>query len=335
MSVRVIDAGVVTAVRSQALWHGLAEAMRPGEEPVLSLCTPGEPYVCLGYHRRMDEIDPHACAAQGVPVLRRQIGGGPVFLDSDQLFFGLTIPAAGAPAQVDRLYARLLEPACAALRGLGVEARIVGTNDIVAGGRKISGTGAGRIGEGVVVVGNVMFAFAHERMAEILRVPDESMRAECLALMREHLGTLPELRPDAVKTALIDAYAAEFGEARSGALRARERSAIAGWERRMRDPDWVAGPTLGPRPGRQVKIRAGVWVYDHRADDVHVRVRVEDGRVRRASVAAHSFNGGAAKIAEALVGANARVQELAERLQDFGDDGARVLDALAPGLVVR
>ena len=285
MTLRVIDAGPVSAVRSQALWHGIADAMRAGEDPVLSFCRPAEAYVCLGYHRRLDELDLGACQAHGLSVLRRQLGGGPVYLDGDQLFFQVIVPSAGAPAGAQRLYETLLEPAAAAFRALGVDSQLAAVNDIVAGGRKISGTGAGQIGEGVVVVGNVMFAFPVDRMAAVLQVPDASMRAECLRLMRAHLGTLPQLRADAVRDALMASYSAALGRrARPGGLTFAEQNAVVAWERRMLEPGWLAGPALPVAAGRQVKVRAGVFVYDGADGDVRVRVSVEDGVVRRAEI---------------------------------------------------
>jgi lipoate-protein ligase A len=333
---RVIDAGCVGALRSQALWHGIAEAMARGDDAVLSFCRPAAPYVCLGYHRSLDELDQGACRELGLPVLRRQIGGGPVYLDADQLFFQISLPVADAPAGVHRLYELLLEPAAAALRSLGVPARVSSTNDIVAGGRKVSGTGAGQIADGVVVVGNIMFGFPHERMAAVLRLPDEEMRSECLRLMRLHVGALPGLREAPVKAALSNAYADGLGlTAVPDELQPREHAAIARWARRLDDPAWIAGPSHPPLAGRQVKVRAGVWVYDGAEAQLRVRATVEDWQVTDARVVAPHLNGTATELAGALLGACAEREALRSRLQGFGEDGMRVLHALEPGLVVR
>ncbi len=333
---RVIDAGSVTAWRSQALWHGIADAMGGADAPVLSLCRPAEPYVGIGYHRRLDELDLPACVRLGLPVLRRQLGGGPVYLDSDQLFFQLTLPVGRAPRAVARLYAELLAPAVAALRALGVPAQLAGTNDIVAGDRKLSGTGAGQIGEAVVLVGNVMFGFPHERMSEVLAFPDESMRTEYLELLRDEIGTLPDLDPACVKQQIVDSYAAGLDAVPVlDGLRADELSAIERWEARLRDPAWLAGPALASTSGRQVKVRAGTWLYAGAREGVDVRVRVRGGRIDRAAVSAPSLNGLAARLAQTLVGADADPAVVAARLAGFELDGERVLAALAPGLVVR
>ena len=96
MELRVVDAGTVGAWRSQALWHGIASAMDASSPPVLSLCRPAEPYVGLGYHRSLDELDLDACRRLDLPVIRRQIGGGPVYVDGEQLFFQITLTAARA-----------------------------------------------------------------------------------------------------------------------------------------------------------------------------------------------------------------------------------------------
>ena len=213
---RVIDAGTVGALRSQALWHGITSAMAPDAGPTLALCRPGEAYVSIGYHRRLEEVDLELCRAEGLPVLRRRIGGGPVLIDDDQLFFGLTLPVGQAPAGVDRLYATLLEPAAAAFRALGLDARVDGLNDIAVGDRKVSGTGAGQIGDAVVVVGNIIFRFAHERMARVLALPDRAMREEYLRLMRRHVSSLEDEGLAGVTVAdataaLREAYATALG----------------------------------------------------------------------------------------------------------------------------
>ena len=339
---RVVDAGTVGALRSQALWHGIAAAMKPGAAPVLSLCRPGEAYVSLGYHRRLDEIDRDVCRAEGLPIIRRQIGGGPVLIDADQLFFGITLPVADAPAGVDRLYAQLLEPAAAAFRALGVDARLDGLNDIAVGDRKISGTGAGQIGEAVVVVGNVIFGFDHGRMARVLALPDPAMRAECLALMRRHVGSLAdaghrEVTAAAATAALREAYGAAFGAPVDDALSAAETAAVGRWEARLADERWTAGPRHGaPAPaGRRVKVRSDVFVVFGEEAGVRVLATVVGDSIRRATVGAAHLNGTATALEDALVGPCIDPLAVAGRLADFGDDGRHVLTALAPGLETR
>ena len=340
-ALRVIDAGTVSALRSQSLWHGIASAMGPDDGPVLSLCRPAEAYVSIGYHRRLEEIDLDACRREGLAVLRRRIGGGPVLIDHDQLFFQITMPVRRAPAGVDRLYATLLEPAAAALRSLGLDARVDGLNDIAVGERKLSGTGAGQIGEAVTVVGNVIFAFDHERMARILALPDDAMRAEVLRLMRRHVSSLRAEKlgdvtaVDAV-AALRAAYAAALGAAPADTLpSAAEQAAIERWEQRLVEPQWLRGPAQPARPGRRVKVRSDVFVVRGERAGIGVLASVVGDTITRAVVRASDLNGTAGALERVLVGSRAERAELTRRLAPFGDAGEHVLHAMTPALEER
>lgn len=279
---RTIDAGRVPVARSQSLWHGIASAMRPTDRPVLSFCRPAGPYVCIGLHRRLSELDLAACSEMGLSVFRRQIGGGPVYCDSDQLFFQVTLPARSAPASVELLYKELLEPAAQALRRLGLDARLECVNEIVVGDRKLSGTGAGRIGDAVTVVGNVIFRFPHDRMARVLALPDGA-RAEFLHLMRRYVSSLEaegfaSVTVEAATAALVDSFADAFGmRAISDEPTAAEVRAMGVWERRFSHEGWLHGPEPRPAAERTVKVRAGVWLVVADDGSFDVRREVEEG----------------------------------------------------------
>ncbi len=337
-ALRVVDAGDVGAYRSQALWHGIAAATRPGATPTLSLCRPAEPYVGLGYHRSLAEIDLDACRRLGLPVIRRQIGGGPVYLDPDQLFFQLTLPADAAPARVDRLYELCLEPAAAAFRSFGLAVRRNGANDLAVGRRKVSGTGAGRIGDGVTVVGNVIFRFPHERMVELLALPAERTRRECLRLMQRHVSSLEAEGLGGVgfaeaRAALVEAYGAAFGPTvEKTRLTAVEEAEVERWEERFRDPEWLAGPARSRRGAQQVKISADAWVVAAHGDGVGVEASIVGGRFERVVIDGAALGGVAESVVRALVGQEARAATLRALLGRFGEGGERILELLEPGL---
>ena len=279
---RVIDAGKVPVARSQSLWHGIASAMHPTDRPVLSFCRPRGAYVCIGLHRRLNELDLVACEEMGLPVLRRQIGGGPVYCDSDQLFFQFTLPARSAPASVERLYRYLLEPAVQGLRKLGLDARLECVNEIVVEDRKLSGTGAGRIGEAVTVVGNVIFRFPHERMARVLALP-EGARAEFLRLMHRYISSLEaeglaSVTVEEAINALVDAFADALGvRPVPGTPTVAEVRAMEVWERRFAQDGWLRGPEPLASTVRTVKVRAGVWLVVAGDGSFEVRREVEEG----------------------------------------------------------
>ena len=98
MRLRVLDFGFVSALRSQAVYHGVADTITPDGEPVLTLVNPDTPYVCVGVHQEIGkEVDEAFCAANGLPVYRRHVGGGAVYLDRN---IAALAPGAVATAQM-------------------------------------------------------------------------------------------------------------------------------------------------------------------------------------------------------------------------------------------
>jgi lipoate-protein ligase A len=73
---------------SQALYHAAAHMGREA----LFILRPATPYVCIGYHQDAEqEIDLEFARANAIPIIRREVGGGAVYLDSGQLFYQLIL----------------------------------------------------------------------------------------------------------------------------------------------------------------------------------------------------------------------------------------------------
>ncbi len=174
---------------SQALYHAAAHLGREA----LFVLRPDTPYVCLGYHQDAQaEIDLDFAKGAGIPVFRREVGGGAVYLDGAQLFFQLIVrrDRPGVPPHIAGFYARFLGPVVNTFRDFGVPAEYKPVNDIVANGRKISGTGAAQVDDMVVLVGNFIIDFDYTMMARVLRVPDEKFRDKIYKTLSENLTTI-------------------------------------------------------------------------------------------------------------------------------------------------
>jgi lipoate-protein ligase A len=93
-------------------------------------------------------------------------------------------------------------------------------NDLIAGNRKISGSGVGEIGECIVFVGNLMLDFDYETMSRILKVPDEKFRDKVEKTIEGNLTT--------IRMELGDKKAAQWKETDLNALMAEEFEKILG-----------------------------------------------------------------------------------------------------------
>jgi lipoate-protein ligase A len=324
----------------------------------LSFARPSAPYVCLGYHRGLDEVDQEYCRAHGLPVYRRMVGGGPVYLDDGQLFFQICLPAGMVPASRLAALRTLLQPAVTAFQAAGVAAELDEDTEICLGDRKICGHGAGQIEDAVVVCGNLIEQFDHQLATRVLALGDPVLRAETLRLMRRYVAATPA---DAARfqAAAVSAYAAALGlYPAPGDLTAAERVAVAELDDRFTSRRWLAGPgrpsgragvQAGPADGRadrragpagrhawraqpapmarQIKVRAGVWAFAARADGARVVASVVHGTVERVWLSAAGLNGSTGLAERALIGVP--VCSAGDVLAWFGEPGRRLAAAFA------
>ncbi len=246
MRLRVIDFGLVPALRSQAVYHGIAETITADSDPVLSLASPETPYVCVGRHQEVGkEVDEEFCKSAGLPVYRRQVGGGAVYLDRNQLFTHFIYPRRKAPEFAQNLYPMFIEPVVRTYRDFGVSAAYRPINDIQVDGRKIGGTGAASIAEATLMVGSFMYDFDTETMARCLKVPSEKFRDKLRQGLNDYMTTMnKELETPPARDVLIEKFLAHchdvlgvdpaFDQPTNEELAAIEKA-----ERDLANPDWT------------------------------------------------------------------------------------------------
>ena len=96
-------------LESQLIYHAQA---RVGVE-CIDILAPREPYVSIGYHQDANqEVDLAYCREHGIPVIRREVGGGAVYLDGNQVFCQIVLHKSNPLTHGDRasFYRRMLEP---------------------------------------------------------------------------------------------------------------------------------------------------------------------------------------------------------------------------------
>ena len=260
----VYNLGTVTWRESQLYYHALAYLRRPG----LLLLQPNSPYVCLGFHQDARvEIDLDYLRAHRIPLFRREVGGGAVYLDRGQLFYQFVFDKddPGVPASKDAFYRKYLTPVVETFRDFGLPAEFKPVNDILVNGRKISGNGAAEIGDCIVLVGNFMLDFNYDEMARVLRVPDEKFRdkihkslGESLTTMKRELGQAPAL--DELSAKLLERSAGLVGGWTTADIDADILSRAAEIWQDHRRPQWTYFNDVRVREGREVKIAEGVSV---------------------------------------------------------------------------
>ncbi len=270
--IRLLRLGHIDAVQTQAIYHALAERMTVDTPDTIVLCAPATPYVCLGYHQVFDAVlDRAECERLGLPVVRRQVGGGATYLDSDQIFYQCIFHQSRVPSVFTRVFARMLAAPVAALARLGLNASLSKVNEIEVEGRRIAGTGGGMINEASVVVGNILFDFDYEAMARVWKAPTESYRELGRQAMRDHVTTLRQLgvpvEMQAFEPMLTQEFARTLGQPlETSTLSDAELDQARAVAERLTSTEYLSlhGERREQRP---LKIAADVFIH---ADDAQV-----------------------------------------------------------------
>ena len=250
---------------SQSLYHAAAYLGREA----LFILRPSTPYVCLGYHQdARKEIDLEFARRERIPVFRREVGGGAVYLDKGQLFYQLILrkDRPDVPANKAHFFQKFLQPVVETYRQFGIPAEYRPVNDILSNGKKVSGTGAAEIEESVVLVGNFLLDFNYEMMAKVLRVPDEKFRDKVSKSLSENLTTfIREIGGAPSAAALAEDLRSRY-EAMLGKFNPREsvdfelRQMADRFIERTDNPEWLFANDMRQFDASRLKIREGVYV---------------------------------------------------------------------------
>jgi lipoate-protein ligase A len=249
---------------SQALYHAAAHLGREA----LFILRPATPYVCIGYHQdAAQEIDLDFAGQNNIPVFRREVGGGAVYLDGLQLFFQLILRAdrPEVPRNIAEYYRKFLQPVIDTFQTFGVPAQYKPVNDIVTGGRKISGTGAAQVENMRILVGNFIQDFNYEMMAKCLRVPDEKFRDKVFKTMQENLTTILRETGSIPANSAIAAFLRKRYETLLGAMTPRELDDELTHKAdelliEMNTPAWLLANDRRNSISSQIKIAEGLYV---------------------------------------------------------------------------
>ena len=208
--------GRIPGWQTQAIYHTVAELMTEETPDTIIISQPSDTYVCLGYHQKLDHVfDRKVCNEKDIPILRRKVGGGGTYLDSNQLFYQCVFHQNRVPTDSKKVYEQMLTPVVNTLKHFfDVKAELKGSHEVEINGKRIAGIGGGQIGDASIVVGNILFDFDFDTMASMWSVPNEQFREMANQAMKDHIITLDDIGSvvpmDKVANQLIEEYETYF-----------------------------------------------------------------------------------------------------------------------------
>lgn len=144
------------------------------------------------YQNTLEEINEPYISAHGIQVVRRMTGGGAVYHDLGNLNYSIICDVADMSTLNFRFFC---EPIAAALQRMGVDAHVLGRNDILVEGKKISGSAQHMCGGRLLHHGTLLFSTDLVRMAQALTPAEGTVHSESSKSVRSRVTNISNHLP--------------------------------------------------------------------------------------------------------------------------------------------
>ena len=221
-------------------------------------------------------LDTKVCEALNLTIMRRFIGGGTTFLDRNQIFYQCIFHHSRVPWKAEKVFQMMLNAPVMVLNQMGLRGRLRTVNEVEANSLRIAGIGGGRVGEAMVVVGNLLLDFDYSLMSSVWKVPDQPFRNLALETMEERVGTLNKLgcdhTPESLESHLAEAFAESLERPlHEQQLKSEEIQAGRNTASDLSSREFLSlhKPVGTVKPMKSLKISADVFIH-------HIHIRLED-----------------------------------------------------------
>ena len=149
-----------------------------------------QPSVVFGRNQIAErEVDTAYCRQHGIGLCRRKSGGGCIYSDTGNVMLSVVTDATES---VGMAFNRYINRLTLALRRLGIDARATGRNDILVGGRKVSGGAFYRRGNRFIIHSTLLYDTDMEQMQRSITPPADKLSGKGVESVRQRIGLLKE-----------------------------------------------------------------------------------------------------------------------------------------------
>lgn len=265
----VTDARINLALEEYVFRH------KPADDDALLFYVNAASIIIGRNQNTVEEINSEAVERNGVTVVRRVSGGGAVYHDLGNLNF--SVMTSKVAHRFNR-YDEFTRPVIEVLRELGVAAELGGRNDILVGGRKISGNAQFASGGRMLSHGTVLVNADLDAVSLSLRPKPGKVESKGVKSVRSRVANISEFLPAAIT---------------ADELRERIIERIWGTRDRARIPQVGLTEEDWTRIGELRDAKYGHWSWNYGenpacdvqrairypAGEIDVRLDVREGRI--------------------------------------------------------
>ena len=155
-----------------------------------------EPSVIYGRNQAVEnEVNLDYCRENGIRVYQRKSGGGCVYADRDNVMMSFVTPSEDVALTFNRFIGMLL----LVLRKLGIEATSTTHNDVMIGGRKVSGTAFYHLPGRSIVHATMLYDTNMEHMLNAITPGPEKLEAKGIKSVRQRITLLRDHIPQTLE----------------------------------------------------------------------------------------------------------------------------------------
>lgn len=147
------------------------------------------PTVIFGRNQVMEaEVNLPYCREKGIHLYRRKSGGGCVYSDMGNIMLSYISDSTDVAFTFDKFLQRL----ALALRRIGLDAERSGRNDVLVGGRKVSGNAFFLQPASSIVHGTLLFDSDFDELTRAITPSDAKIKSKGVESVRQHVTNVRE-----------------------------------------------------------------------------------------------------------------------------------------------
>lgn len=271
------------------------------------------PSIIIGKNQNtIEEINEPYTREKGIKVVRRVSGGGAVYHDLGNLNFSFVTEDDG---ESFHNFKKFTQPIVEVLNDMGVNAELVGRNDIEVEGKKISGNAMVSIKGRMFSHGTVMVNSDIDEVQNALKVNPKKIESKGIKSVRARVGTVSDFLEEPLD---LEVFKEKILEKIFGSKEKIE-------EYKLTDEDWDNIMTLSKEKYQTWDWNFGKnphYNYDasHKfpAGLLDVRLEVKNGKIEHAKIFGDFFGiGEVSDIEEKLIGVEHTYEHMDEALKDL------------------